>query len=373
MLAKGKPRRAKPVLDQVIAVFNALLAKTGAAQFSLGNFVMIAAGAGMIWAAAVRRVEPLLLAGAGFACIVVNVPGANEGALFHYAALGMGNLIIPSLLALGIGAMTDFGPVIANPRLVILGAGAQLGIVAALVLASALGFTLKEAGAIGLIGAADGPMAIFVTAQLAPHLLGPVSVATFAFLALMPMMLERTMPLPPAKDAARAGTPRTVTKLEKIGFPLCIAIAFNLFFPPIAPLIAMFMLGNLLREVGGAGRLARTASGIMNALIVILAVAVGSTMTADAFLTVQTGKIALLGLLALAFGVVSTLGIAKLMNMVVDTPVDPLAPIARTSYGAGGQQQARMNSIHHAIGMNSAGVFGAAVLSGILLVALGGK
>lgn len=360
------------MLDQVIAILNTLLGKIGAVHFLLGNLVMIAAGCGMIWAAAVRRVEPLLLAGAGFACVVVNVPGANEGALFHYAALGMGNLVIPSLLALAIGAMTDFGPVIANPRLVLLGAGAQLGMVAALVLASALGFTLKEAGAIGLIGAADGPLAIFVTAQLAPHLLGPVSVATFAFLALMPTILERASPMPPAKETG-AETERTPAKWERIAFPLGVAVVFNLFFPPIAPLIAMFMLGNLLREVGGAGRLARTASGIMNALIVILAVAIGSTMTADAFLTVETGKIALLGLLALAFGVASTLGIAKIMNMVVETPVDPMAPIARASYGAGGVQHARTLQIHHAIGMNSAGVFGAAVLSGILLVALGGK
>ncbi len=363
------------MLDQVIAVLNALLAKTGAAHVTFGNLVMIAAGAGMIWAAAVRRVEPLLLVGAGFACIVANVPGANEGALVHYAALGTDKLIIPSLLALGIGAMTDFGPVIANPRLMLLGAGAQLGIVVALVLANSLGFTLKEAGAIGIIGAADGPLAIFVTAQLAPHLLGPVSVATFAFLALMPIMLEQAMPIPRAKEAgsAGAGTPRTPAKFEKIAFPLCIAIVFNLFFPPIAPLIAMFMLGNLLREVGGAGRLARTASAITNATIVILAVAIGSTMAADTFLTVETGKIVMLGLLALTFGVASTLGIAKFMNLFLETPIDPLTPIARASYGARGSEHPQTIPIHHAMGTYSAGVFGAAVMSGIILVALGGN
>jgi carboxybiotin decarboxylase len=363
------------VLDQVIAMFNALLAKTGALQFSIGNLVMIAAGAGMIWAAAARRIEPLLLVGAGFACIVVNLPGANEGALFRYAALGMDTLIIPSLLALGVGAMTDFGPVIANPRLMLLGAGAQIGIVGALVLASTLGFTLKEAGAIGVIGAADGPLAIFVTAQLAPHLLGPVSVATFAFLALMTMMQRQETPLSPAKqtDAAGVEATRKPTQFEKIAFPLGIAVIFALFFPPIAPLIAMFMLGNLLREVEGAGRLAKLASGITNAIVVVLAVAIGSTMAADRFFTVETGKIALLGLFAVGFGVASTFGIAKLAGNFLEAPINPLAPIARASHGATDQPDAKTISIHSAMETYSATVLGGAILGGIMLVALGGK
>ena len=305
------------MLEQAIAWFNALFAQTGAANFSFGNLVMIAAGAGMIALAAARRYEPLLLVGAGFACIVANVPGAHESALFHYAFAGMQTLIVPTLLAFCVGAMTDFGPAIANPRLIVLGAGAQLGVVVALVLAKSLGFSLKEAGAIGMIGGADGPLAVFVTAQLAPHLLGPVSAAAFCFLALTAAMQKRMMRMLPAGERAAAGmaTERTATTAEKIAFPVFIALVFNLFFPPVAPLITALMLGNLLREVDATKRLARTAAGgLTNVVLVALTIAIGSTMAADAFLSVQTAEIVLLGLLALVCGVASMMAMAKLMS-----------------------------------------------------------
>ncbi len=365
------------MFDQVVALLNVLREQAGVAHFSFGNLVMIAAGAAMIALAVAKRYEPLLLVGIGFACIVANVPAASEGDLFHYAFLGMDKLIIPSLIALGVGAMTDFGPVIANPRLLVPGAGAQLGVVVALVLATSLGFTLKEAGAIGIIGGADGPLAIFVTAKLAPHLLGPVSVAAFSFMALMSMMQQRMtqMLAPKGKGAAGMAALREATKLEKIAFPLVIAIIFNLFFPPIAPLITMLMLGNLLKEVEATERLAKTAAGGMtNVIIIILTVAIGSTMAADKFLTVQTAEIVSLGLLALVCGAASSVATAKLMNidpLIGSAEIAPVPMTAGVSQFVADEENRNTVLIHHATGPNLAGVFGAAILGGILLAALG--
>jgi oxaloacetate decarboxylase beta subunit len=369
------------MLDQAIALLNVLYDQSGVARLSFGNLVMIAAGAGMIVLAVARRYEPLLFAGIGFACIVANVPAANEGALFHYAYLGMDKLIIPSLIALGVGAMTDFGPLIANPRLILLGAGAQLGVVLALVLAKALGFTLNEAGAIGIIGGADGPLAIFVTAKLAPHLLGPVAVAAFSYVALMSLMQQRMIRLLAFKEERAGAALHEPAKLERVAFPLVIAVMFNLFFQPVAPLITMFMLGNLLREVEATESLAKTAAGGMtNVIIIILTVAIGSTMAADKFLTVQTAEIVLLGLLAFVCGAASSVATAKLMNLFLKTPVNPLtgfaeaspAPLAaRYSQAVVEQENRNIILIHHAMGPNLAGVFGAAISGGIILAALG--
>ncbi len=323
------------MLDQVIALLNALLAQTGAANLTAGNLVMIAAGAGLIALAASRRYEPLLLVGVGVACIAANLPAANDSTVFHYASLGLDKLIVPSLLALAVGLMTDFGPLIANPRLIVFGAAAQLGIAVALVLARSLGFTLQEAGAIGIIGGADGPLALFVTAQLAPHLLGPVAVAAFACLALMPKMQEQMLRLLPASEKRAGGVTalRKATKLEKIAFPVFMAIIFNLFFPPVAPLITLFMLGNLAREVDAAGRLKNAAGVITDVIVLILAVAVGSKMAAATFLTVQSAEIVVLGLVAFACIVVSTTVMARFTHLfVAEAPANPIMRACRARF-----------------------------------------
>ncbi len=320
------------MLDQVNAFLNVLLAQAGVTQLSFGNVVMIAVGAAMISIAVARRFEPFLLAGIGFACIIANVPvspagifggsaalsQAADGGLFHYAWLGIVQMIIPPLIFLGIGAMTDFGAVIANPKLIVLGAGAQLGIFAAFLLAKSLGFTMQEAGAIGILGAADGPLALFVTAKLAPHLLGPVSVVAYATTALMFMLQPRAMRL----LTTAPERPRAVTKVQKIAFPIVIAIIFSVLFPQVAPLMTMLMLGNLLRKVGPAGRVSRAALGMTKVLTVVLAVAIGSSMAADTFLSVQTGQILLLALVAFACAAASTVATAKLMNLAlaINTP-----------------------------------------------------
>src|ERR1035437_90917 len=372
--------------DQFILFLGALLKQTGLQELWWGNLVMIAVGCVMIYLAIAKHFEPYLLIGIGFACIVANVPGSDlikQGGLFDYAHQGVNLLILPPLIFLGVGAMTDFGPMIANPRLVILGAGAHLGIFVALILAKVLGFTLSEAGAIGLIGGADGPMAIFVAVKLAPHLLGPISVAAYSYMALMPMIQPPVMHMLTTKaerDISMSDV-RKVSKLGKIAFPLVIAIIVNLFSPPVAPLITMLMLGNLLKEVGVTDRLSKTAAGgLMNIIIIILTVAIGSTMAADKFLTFQTLEIVVLGLLAFLFGTGSGVVTAKIMNLFLKTKINPLigsagiasVPIAaRVSHLVAFKANPKNLLIYHAMGPNLAGVFGTAISGGILLALLG--
>ncbi len=388
------------MLEQIPIFLQALIDQTGAVHFAFGNLIMIVVGSIMIYLAISKHYEPLLLVGIGFSCIVANVPGppddipgspaisallyaVKDGGLFHYAYMGVEKLIIPPLIFLGVGAMTDFGPMIANPKLVILGAGAHLGIFVALILAKVLGFTLSEAGAIGLIGGADGPMAIFVAVKLAPHLLGPISVAAYSYMALMPMIQPPVMKMLTTKAERQIpmAQSRKVTKVEKIAFPVVIAIIVNLFFPPVAPLITMLMLGNLLKEVGVTDRLSKTAAGgLMNVIIIILTVAIGSTMAAEKFLTFQTLEIVVLGLIAFLFGTGSGVVTAKIMNMFLKVPINPLigsagiasVPIAaRVSHIVAYKENPNNLLIYHAMGPNLAGVFGTAISGGILLALLG--
>jgi carboxybiotin decarboxylase len=372
--------------DQTLTFLEALLAQTGAAKFWWGNAVMIAIGCVMIYLALAKKYEPFLLIGIGFACVVSNVPGSDlilPGGLFNYAYQGVALLIIPPLIFLGVGAMTDFGPMIANPKLVILGAGAHLGIFVALIGAKAIGFTINEAGAIGIIGGADGPMAIFVTMKLAPHLLPQVSVAAYSYMALMPLIQPPVMRLLTTKKEQEMGMPpmRKVTRLEKIVFPIVMAVIVNMFFPPVAPLITMLMLGNLLKEVLMVDRLARTAAGgLMNVITITLTLAIGSTMAADIFVTVKTLEIVFLGLVAFVFGTGSGVLTAKIMNLFMKEKINPLlgsagiasVPIAaRVSHVVANKANPNNFLIYHAMGPNLAGVFGTAISGGIMLALLG--
>jgi len=376
------------MIDQVISLFDAMFKQTGLAHLYWGNLVMIAVGFIMIYLAVVKKCEPFLLIGIGFACIVVNIPGSDlamEGGLFNYAYKGVSLLIVPPLIFLGVGAITDFGPMIANPKLVLLGAGAHLGIFVALILAKVMGFTLSEAGAIGIIGGADGPMAIFVTMKLAPHLLSPISVAAYSYMALMPIIQPPVMRLltTKAERNIQMAQVRKVSRLEKIIFPLVIAAIVNLFFPPVAPLVTMLMLGNLLREVLIVGRLAETAGGaILNIVTIVLTVAIGSTMQAKSFLSFQTLEIVGLGLLAFVCGTASGVITAKIMNLFLKTKINPLigsagiasVPIAaRVSHIVANKENPKLFLIYHAMGPNLAGVFGTAISGGILLALLGAK
>ena len=376
------------MLDQLLSLFDSLLKQTGLAQIYWGNCVMIAVGIGMIYLAVVKKCEPFLLIGIGFACIVVNIPGSDlamEGGLFNYAYKGVSLLIVPPLIFLGVGAITDFGPMIANPKLVLLGAGAHLGIFVALILAKLLGFSLSEAGAIGIIGGADGPMAIFVTMKLAPELISPISVAAYSYMALMPIIQPPVMKLltTKAERNIQMSQMRKVSRLEKILFPIVIAAIVNLFFPPVAPLVSMLMLGNLMREVLVIGRLAETAGGtLLDLVTIVLTIAIGSTMSAKTFLSVQTIEIIALGLVAFVVGTGSGVITAKVMNLFLTTKINPLigsagiasVPIAaRVSHIVANKENPRLFLIYHAMGPNLAGVFGTAISGGILLALLGAK
>ncbi len=374
--------------DEFLSFLRAMVDQTGLTHFTWGNLLMIAVGCVMIWLAVAKRYEPLLLVGIGFSCIISNVPGSDliqPGGLFNYAYQGVALLIIPPLIFFGVGAMTDFAPMIANPKLVILGAAAHLGIFVALIGAKLLGFTLNEAGAIGIIGGADGPMAIFVTMKLAPHLLPQISVAAYSYMALMPLIQPPVMRLLTTKEERmiRMRQSRQVTRLERIAFPIVIGVIVNLFFPPVAPLITMLMLGNLFREVLVVERLAKTAANdLMNVIIIMLTVAIGSTMSADKFLTLDTLLIVALGLIAFVFGTASGVVGAKIMNLFLTEKINPLlgsagiasVPIAaRVSHVVALEDDKENYLIYHAMGPNLAGVFGTAISGGIMLALLGVK
>lgn len=368
-----------------IPLMEQLLHQTGLLDITPGNIVMIITGMVLLYFGIVKKYEPFLLVGIGFSCIVANIPGSTltkEGGLFWYSYQGVENLILPPLIFLGVGAMTDFGPMIANPSLVILGAAAHLGIFVALIGAQSLGFSLQEAASIGIIGGADGPMAIYTTMKLAPHLLPQVSVAAYSYMALMPLIQPPIMRLLTNREERKImmKQPRYVSRLEKIAFPVVMAIIVNIFLPPVAPLITMLMLGNLLRECLVVTKLSETASNtLLNIVTLVLTVAIGSTMAADTFLTTDTILIIALGLVAFAFGTGSGVVCAKLMNKISGGRINPLigsagiasVPIAaRVSHLVGQQESRNVFLLMHAMGPNLAGVFGTAISGGIMLALL---
>lgn len=374
------------MFEQLSSLMGDLMLQTGLTELWWGNIVMIIVGGILLYLAIAKKYEPFLLVGIGLACIIANVPGSDlikPGGLFHYAYQGVELLIIPPLIFLGIGAMTDFGPMIANPSLVILGAAAHLGIFIALIGAKLLGFTLAESSAIGIIGGADGPMAIYVTMKLAPHLLPQISVAAYSYMALMPLIQPPIMKLLTTKAERNIimEQPRYVSRLEKIIFPIVISIIVNLFLPPVAPLITMLMLGNLLKECLLVDRLAETAANtLLNVVTLVLTVAIGSTMNADLFLNFKTLLIIILGLIAFVFGTASGIIGAKIMNKISGGKINPLigsagiasVPIAaRVSHVVGLQENRYNFLIMHAMGPNLAGVFGTAISGGIILALIG--
>lgn len=376
------------MFEQIGTLLIDMLNQTGVVHLWAGNIIMMIVGVVFIYLAIAKKYEPLLLIGIGFACIVSNAPGAglaDPGGLFWYAYQGVVLVILPPLIFLGVGAMTDFGPMIANPSVIILGAAAHLGIFVALIGAKILGFTLNEAGAVGIIGGADGPMAIFVTMKLAPHLLPQISVAAYSYMALMPLIQPPIMRAFTTKKERQVimTQARVVSRLEKIVFPMVIAVIVDLLLPPVAPLITMLMLGNLLRECGVVDRLAQTAANdLMNIIIITLTVAIGSTMNADTFLTLKTLEIIVLGLIAFAFGTFSGIIGGRVLYWTSGGKVNPLlgsagiasVPIAaRVAHVVALKENPYNFLIMHAMGPNLAGVFGTAISGGIMLALLGVK
>lgn len=367
---------------------------TGLANFEFGQLVMMAVGVGLLYLAIARQYEPLLLLPIGFGSILANIPMAGftdpGGVLYYIYAVGIESGVFPLLIFMGVGAMTDFGALIANPKMLFLGAAAQFGIFSTLFGAIALNlipgfeFTLQDASAIAIIGGADGPTAIFLASKLAPDLLGAIAVAAYSYMALVPIIQPPIMKALTTEGERKIVMEqlRHVTKTEKVVFPLIVLGMTILFLPAATPLVGMFCLGNLMRECGVVDRLSNTAQNeLINIVTIFLGLAVGSKLSADKFLKVETLGILGLGAVAFAIGTASGVLMAKLLGRFSKTPINPLVgaagvsavPMAaRVANKVGLEANPHNFLLMHAMGPNVAGVLGSAVAAGILLAIVGG-
>lgn len=366
---------------------------TGLAAMSWGAAVMMAVGALLLYLAISKKFEPLLLLPIGFGAILANIPGAGlaepGGILYLIYTVGIETGVFPLLIFMGVGAMTDFAPLLANPRTLLLGGAAQFGIFATLFGAIALNavpgfeFTLADAAAIAIIGGADGPTAIFLASKLAPELLGAIAVAAYSYMALVPIIQPPIMKLLTSQSerAIAMQQLRPVERREKILFPLAVLLLTLLVLPTATPLVGMFCLGNLMREAGVVDRLSKTAQNeLINTVTIFLGLAVGSKLTAVEFLSLQTVGILLLGAVAFAIGTAAGVLLAKLMNKFSRQPINPLigaagvsaVPMAaRVVNKVGLEANPNNYLLMHAMGPNVAGVLGSAVAAGILLALIG--
>ncbi len=374
------------------------------------NAVMICIACLLLYLAIKKEYEPLLLLPIAFGMLLSNIPDAGlfhtylwndeflkkgseyyhsyrhvlaEGGLLDILYIGVKMGIYPCLIFMGVGAMTDFGPLIANPKSLLLGAAAQLGIFVTFIVAHLMDFSSPEAASIGIIGGADGPTAIFLTSKLAPHLLGPIAVAAYSYMALVPVIQPPIMRALTTESERRIKMSqlRTVSKKEKIVFPIVVAIIVSLILPSAATLIGCLMLGNLMKESGVVERLSKTVQNELNNIVVIfLGTTVGATATAEAFLNAQTLGILIVGIVAFGFGTAGGVLLAKFMNLFLKEKINPLigsagvsaVPMAaRVSQVEGAKADPSNFLLMHAMGPNVAGVIGSAVAAGILLSFLG--
>ncbi|MDY6825812.1 MAG: sodium ion-translocating decarboxylase subunit beta [Bacillota bacterium] len=361
---------------------------TGFANLQIPDIIMVAVACVLLYLGIAKKYEPLLLVPIGFGILLVNLPlgglmdpesGEVIGGLLYYLSLGLELGIYPPLIFLGVGALTDFGPLIANPVTLLLGAAAQFGIFLTFIGAYFLGFTPQQAGAIGIIGGADGPTAIFLANHLAPELLGSIAIAAYSYMALVPIIQPPIMRLLTNKTERLVVMEqlRPVSKKEKILFPIIVIIITGLLLPSALPLLGMLMFGNLIRESGVTERLSKAAQNELNNIVVIfLGLTVGAKATAAYFLTPDTIKIILLGLTAFAFGTMAGVLMGKLLYILSRGKINPLigsagvsaVPMAaRVSQMVGKEENPNNYLLMHAMGPNVAGVIGSAVAAGILL------
>ena len=365
---------------------------TGLATVSWLQALMMVIGGGLIYLAVAKEFEPLLLLPIGFGAVLSNIPngGFNEpgGLLYYIYQVGIVSGVFPLLIFMGVGALTDFGALIANPKTLLLGAAAQFGIFGTLLGAVLLNylpgfdFTLKEAASIAIIGGADGPTAIFLTSRFAPDLLGAIAVAAYSYMALVPVIQPPIMRVltSPQERAIRMNQLRVVSRLERMIFPLLVLILCIVFLPTASPLIGMLCFGNLLRESGVVERLSRTAQNeLINIVTIFLGLGVGAKLSADKFLNLQTLGILLLGAIAFAMGTAAGVLMGKLMNRLCHEPINPLigaagvsaVPMSARVVNKVGQEVDDQNFLlMHAMGPNVAGVLGSAVAAGVLLALL---
>ena len=359
---------------------------SGFVGFQMGQGVMIVVGLVLLYMAFIKGYEPLLLSPIAFGCVLANIP-ANEAMITDPGVMklilaGIHNEIFPPLIFLGVGAMTDFGPLIANPATLRLGAAAQFGVFIALYGAMTLGFTVKEAAAIGIIGGADGPTAIYLATKLAPQLLGAIAVAAYSYMSLVPLIQPPIMKLftTEKERAIVMEQLRPVTKFEKLVFPIVATLFICFLLPPITPLMGMLMLGNLFRESGVTDRLSDTSqNALINMVTIFLATGTGLTMDAKSFLNLQTLLIICLGLVAFAGGTMAGVLVGKLMYFTSGGKINPLigsagvsaVPMAaRVSQIVGQQANPSNFLLMHAMGPNVSGVIGTAVAAGTMLAML---
>jgi carboxybiotin decarboxylase len=378
---------------------------TGLAQMQIGQAAMMLIGCLLLYLAIAKKFEPLLLVPIGFGTLLVNIPGAGfdlapvydvsgamlapGGLLYYIYHVGIETGMFPLLIFMGVGGMTDFGPLLANPRTLLLGAAAQFGIFATVIGAvglTALGifdFSIQDAASIGIIGGADGPTAIFVTSKLSPDILGPVAVAAYSYMALVPIIQPPIMRALTTKEEREIKMEqlRPVGKIERILFPLVLLVMVALFLPTAAPLLGMFCFGNLMKECGVVDRLNNTTqNALINTVTIFLGLGVGSKMSADKFLNFETLGILLLGAIAFCIGTACGVLLAKLMNKFSKNPINPLigsagvsaVPMAaRVSNKVGLEANPQNFLLMHAMGPNVAGVIGSAIAAGVMLSLVG--
>jgi oxaloacetate decarboxylase beta subunit len=382
-------------------IFGNLFKNMGFVQGDWQNYVMLLISFVLMYLAIVKKFEPMLLLPIAFGMFLINIPGAesvlwgtypegktgyedveNRGLLW-YLYFGVEKVIYPPLIFLGIGAMTDFGPLIANPKSMLIGAGAQLGIFVAFILASVLGFSAASAASIAIIGGADGPTAIMVTSKLSPDLISAIAIAAYSYMALIPIIQKPLMrALTTKKERAIRMKPlRQVSKIEKILFPIVVTLVVGIILPDSIALLGMLMLGNLFKESGVVDRLSTQAqNGLMNTITIFLGIAVGCKAKGVVFLSTETLAIIAIGLFAFVIGTIGGLLVAKIMCKVTKGQINPLigsagvsaVPMAaRISEDVGREYDPQNHLLMHAMGPNVAGVIGSAIAAGVLLAFFG--
>ena len=373
-------------MEAFVVALQSVWNDSGFSAFTMGNAIMMLVGIILLYLAIGKGFEPLLLSPIAFGCLLANVPKTgfeDQPGVMQVILYGIHHEIFPPLIFLGVGAMTDFGPLIANPKTLLLGAAAQAGVFVSLLGAMMLGFTVQEASAIGIIGGADGPTAIYLAAKMAPNLLGAIAVAAYSYMSLVPLIQPPIMKLCTTEADRKIvmAQLRPVTRFEKIVFPIATTIVISLLLPPVTALIGMLMLGNLFKEAGCLDRLSDTAqNALMNIVTIMLATGTGLTMKAESFLNYQTILIIVLGLIAFAAGTFAGVVFGKFMCILDGGKTNPLigsagvsaVPMAaRVSQVVGQKANPSNFLLMHAMGPNVAGVIGTAVAAGAMLAMIG--
>ena len=372
-------------MEAFVVALSSVWADSGFSALTTGHLIMIAVGLVLLYLAIGKGFEPLLLSPIAFGCILANIPknGFEEPGVMSVIMYGIHHEVFPPLIFLGVGAMTDFGPLLANPKTLLLGAAAQAGVFVALLGAMMVGFTVQEAAAIGIIGGADGPTSIYLAAKMAPQLLGAIAVAAYSYMSLVPLIQPPIMKLFTTEADRKIVMQqlRPVSHFEKVVFPIMCTIVISLLLPSVTALIGMLMLGNLFKEAGCLDRLSDTAqNALMNTVTIMLATGTGLTMSAESFLNYQTILIIFLGLVAFIGGTAAGVIFGKLMCMVDGGATNPLigsagvsaVPMAaRVSQIVGQKANPANFLLMHAMGPNVAGVIGTAVAAGTMLAMIG--